>query len=830
MAEIPFTVSARTAQLIGQQNFSTADGAVIELVKNCYDADAKNAIIFFDNNEDDNQQHSLYIIDNGAGMTERVIREHWMMIGTDNKEDQYQTISGRVKTGAKGIGRFALDRLGEVAEVYTLPDGEKNGNYWKVNWNSFKQKGISISDVKATLETILDFNYQQKIVDLANNFLSFKTYLAEKNIDFRNGTIIKISVLRELWSEDEISRLFENLEILIPPREQPTFSIALFAKYSLSEFGELSGMYFDDYDYKLTATYSGDVGKSLAILIERNELDLKRIEKDYMDVFSMANMKSPYYDYQSFKDESIKYDITLNELVKGLDAGVVDELLNKIGKFGFTFYFLKNTKSDDGTDSDAQKYPYKNFNSANRRSWLKKFGGIRIFRDDFRVRPYGEYGQDWLKLGERQAQSPQGAGQRIGAYRIRPNQISGTISISRISNISFQDKSGREGIQENDVFELFKAVILGIIGLFERDRNVIMFSFSELNKKNYAEEEAKRKAAEEVRKILEEQDRIDKHKAEQLRLERLRAEQDKAKIDNSIEYSDRSQVEILDNLAELPSETELTIAKGYQVQVEEIEEKDNEIRLLRSLSGTGLIVASFAHELRSLRTLLASRTDDLKVCLEKHLNLKEIQKLPSEDNPFSMLNHMRDQDVQIKHWLDYSLSALKKDKRTRTNFDITEYFKSFKGNWESALHRRKVTLRIIDKLKKPIQMRGFAIDFDTLFNNLLINSLDSFKRRKDNLGRLVEIQYQIQDSNLQIYFADTGAGLSKDFLKSPEDIFLPFETSKVDKRGNKVGTGIGMYLAKTIIEDYKGEIEILEINDGFKLGITIPLRKSNDDQ
>lgn len=802
MAQIPFSVSARTAQLIGQQNFSTAEGAVIELVKNCYDADAKNSIIVFDNTDEDASNHSLLIIDNGDGMTDTVIKDHWMMIGTDNKEDEYETGSGRVKTGAKGIGRFALDRLGEVAEMFTLPkDPQQTASYWKVNWNDFKQKGISISQVNATLDELPNFNYRNKITELTGNFTQLETFISENNIDFAKGTVIKISKLREVWTEDEITKLFENLEILIPPREQPIFSIALYSKDSPTEFGELTGAFYDDYDYKLSAKYLDNENRTVEISIERNELDLKKIEKEYMEVFSMPYMQNPPFDFASLQNENHKYTISLNELVKGQSEIDSNNLLGRIGKFGFTFYFLKNTKSDEKSESDTQKYPYRNFSSATRRAWLKKFGGVKIFRDDFRVRPYGEYGQDWLKLGERQAQSPQGAGQRIGAYRIRPNQISGTINISRITNISFQDKSGREGIQENEVFDLFKSIILGIIGQFEKDRNIIMYSFSELNKKVNAEEEAKRKAAEEAKRILDEQ-----QKAEQ-------------------QNQNGSSTNPTDS--NTPSETEVTLAKGLQAQEEEIELKESEIRLLRSLSGTGLIVASFAHELRSLRTLLVSRTDDLKNVLEKHLNLKEVKKLPSEENPFSMLNHMREQDIQIKHWLDYSLSALKKDKRTRTNLDIADYFKSFKENWENALKRRKVDLIIQNHLQLPTQLRAFAIDFDTLFNNLLINSLDSFKRRKDNHVRQVEVSYETDNKLLKIYFADTGAGLSKDYLKQPDEIFLPFETSKVDKRGNKVGTGIGMYLAKTIVEDYKGEIEILEINNGFKLGIYLPLRKEN---
>lgn len=798
MAQIPFSVSARTAQLIGQQNFSTAEGAVIELVKNCYDADAKNSVIVFDNTDEDASNHSLLIIDNGDGMTDTVIKDHWMMIGTDNKEDEYETGSGRVKTGAKGIGRFALDRLGEVAEMFTLPkDPQQAASYWKVNWNDFKQKGISISQVNATLDELPNFNYRNKISDLTGNFSQLENYISENNIEFTKGTVIKISKLREVWSEEEITKLFENLEILVPPKEQPIFSIALYAKDSPTEFGELTGVFYDDYDYKLSAKFLDDGNKTVEISIERNELDLKQIEKEYMEVFSMPYMQNPPFDFASFQNQKINYSVSLSELVKGQSEVDSNNSLNKIGKFGFTFYFLKLTKSDDG----ANKYPYRNFSSATRRAWLKKFGGVKIFRDDFRVRPYGEYGQDWLKLGERVAQSPQTAGQRLGGYRIRPNQISGTINISRITNISFQDKSGREGIQENEVFDLFKSIILGIIGQFEKDRNIIMYSFSERNKKVNAEEEAKGKAEEEAKRILEEE-----------------AKRKEAEANNSQNQNDSENG---------PTESEKTLAAGFQTQKVEIEEKDNEIRLLRSLSGTGLIVASFAHELRSLRTLLVSRTDDLKNVLERHLNLKEVKKLPSEENPFSMLNHMREQDVQIKHWLDYSLSALKKDKRTRTNLDIADYFKSFKENWENALKRRKVDLVIQNNLQLPTQLRAFAIDFDTLFNNLLINSLDSFKRRKDNHVRQVEVTYETDNKLLKIYFTDTGAGLSKDFLKQPNEIFLPFETSKVDKRGNKIGTGIGMYLAKTIVEDYKGEIEILEINNGFKLGIYLPLRKEN---
>lgn len=801
MSKISFTVSARTAQLIGQQNFSTAEGAIIELVKNCYDADAKNSIVLFDNANKDFKKHAIYIIDDGVGMTSDIIKNHWMMIGTDNKEYEFQTESGRIKTGAKGIGRFALDRLGEISEMITLPKKSNIGSYWKVNWNDFKKKGISISNVKADLKNLSNYNLKNRIISLAQDFEPMKSYI--ENINFTSGTIIKISSLKEKWDEDEIQKLFENLEILSPPKEQPVFKICLLAKNFPDEFGELSGAYFDDYDYKVTAKFLDDENRNIKIIIERDEFDLRKVEKNYMKVFKLPLMKVPPFDYESFK-KKVRYNLTINELVKGISELDQDNI-DKIGKFEFTFYFLKNTKSDERSEANTEKYPYKDFNSSSRRAWLKKFGGVKIFRDDFRVRPYGENGQDWLKLGERQAQSPQGAGQRIGAYRIRPNQISGTVSISRLTNINFEDKSGREGIQENEVFDLFKSILIGIINQFEKDRNIIMYSFSELQ--SITDNDAKKRAAEEAKRVLEE-------------------EEEKKKNKNSPKENNESSSD-KENYSDGPSETEIALAKGFQANQEEIDSKDNEIRLLRSLSGIGLIVASFAHELRSLRTLLNSRTNDLKIIL-KNLITKDLKNLPEEDNPFIMLDHMREQDIQIKHWLDYSLSALKKDKRTRTDLNVSDYFKSFESNWDKALKRRKVKLNVINNLKRVVKIRAFAIDFDTVFNNLLINSLDSFKRRSDEHKRIVNVKFEAGKEILKIYFSDNGLGLSKDFQNKPNDIFLPFETSKINRKGEKIGTGLGMYLTKTIIDDYKGEMEILEFRDGFKVGMYIPLRKTKN--
>ena len=119
MSQIPFTVSARTAKLIGLENFSNAEGAIIELVKNTYDADSQYCFILFENIGTLNA--TIYIIDFGCGMNDTTIQNCWMTIGTDDKLFNIKSDNGRIKTGAKGIGRFALNRLGNYTTMYTVP-------------------------------------------------------------------------------------------------------------------------------------------------------------------------------------------------------------------------------------------------------------------------------------------------------------------------------------------------------------------------------------------------------------------------------------------------------------------------------------------------------------------------------------------------------------------------------------------------------------------------------------------------------------------------------------------------------------------------------------
>ena len=105
----------------------------------------------------------------------------------------------------------------------------------------------------------------------------------------------------------------------------------------------------------------------------------------------------------------------------------------------------------------------KNFKSRKRGKLLKDFSGIKIYRDSFKVRPYGDEGQfyDWLDLSGRVQRSPAAASHESGNWRVSPNQLIGSVSIGRLSNPKLEDTANREGMRPNREYDCFIEIIQG---------------------------------------------------------------------------------------------------------------------------------------------------------------------------------------------------------------------------------------------------------------------------------------------------------------------------------------------------------------------------------
>jgi signal transduction histidine kinase len=853
MPKISFTVSARTARLIGRENIASSKGAIIELVKNAYDADSAVSIVYFDNKysvlhdeltleqfsdlvnkgisenelkkvyffagdkyilkneiEEQNLSHvrkklnelnSLYIIDAGEGMTQKIIRQHWMTIGTDNKEYAVFTPSGRVKAGAKGIGRFALDKLGTKCEMVTVfnpknheldtdergKEGSYTGYVWKVDWDDFEGEFKTIEKVEAELDGITSSTLAEAIQSLS---IDLDVLSIETEADFEYGTVLKISGLRDNWEDYYVEQVYSDLEVLVPPKESGEFQIFLYSSLEKNKYGEVFGSVCDDFDYKLTA--HADEHQNIKIEITRNEYDLELIDPEF---FKMEEMSEHPFRKKDFKRGIWAKTVTFSQLLPGFKEGDKQKVFENIGVFDFSFYFMKRTYSS----SDAERFNYKRALTNSRKDWLDKFGGVKLFRDNFRVRPYGEVKDssfDWLGLGSRKAQSPAGIAKEEGGWRVEPENVSGAIKISRLTNVNFEDKSSREGLQENKIFLIFKGILTKLIQVFEEDRAYVARAMD----KYYSEKHA---------------DRINKEQAEKLAksiLERNR--QQKGRKENSgkrNEVNNEGQTDELTVLAELN--------RGKD---EEIEKLKDEQKVLRGLASSGIVLASFSHDLSKLNNLLSSRIDKIKKLISEKIQESEYVDTEERKNPFVQLERMRKQDIKLQNWLNFSLGVARKDKRKRKQLFLHKYFVDLKNDWTTVLENRGIQLNISEIAE--IDMRVFEIDFDSIFNNLIVNSIDAFIRSKENRQRKITIKGRETSKEIIIEYYDNGPGLSKD-IEKPEKIFEPLYTTKRNPHtGEEEGTGLGMWLVKSIAAENDAQVKLLYPEIGFGVRIAFPVK------
>jgi len=169
MEKLKYVIEDSTiAELLGVQNFSTEEAAVLELVKNSYDANALDVTLKF-------LDKTLIITDNGDGMDSDDIKKDWMHIGKSSKSYKFIDTNNkvRIQAGSKGVGRFALSRLGKNIELYSKKSG-KMGVIWSTDWNT------------STLN--IDPNNKEK------------------------GTRIIVNELREKWNDKRIKKLNKYLE------------------------------------------------------------------------------------------------------------------------------------------------------------------------------------------------------------------------------------------------------------------------------------------------------------------------------------------------------------------------------------------------------------------------------------------------------------------------------------------------------------------------------------------------------------------------------------------------------------------------------------------
>jgi signal transduction histidine kinase len=756
MKKAKFGIASRTTILLGRESIARVDSAINELIKNTYDADADLCLVSFDVDNDE-----IIIIDNGIGMTEETILNEWMLIGTDKKKSDFKSEKSRIKAGEKGIGRFALDKLGNKCEIFTKHKDSENTVHWLNDWNTFEQSDKTIDEIEADYELLNDIN----IIDYVPNYLEnyLEQILLNDKKEFNTGTIIRIKELRQVWSQNDIDNISKSLGFLIPPNEQDdsTFDI-YFQPNPTIEPEKIANPIGDEFDYKISAKFDGE---KFNIVLVRNEYNLRKFTDD---IFEQKGFKKERFTKEDFEKGTFVSEYSIEELLNSNDIDLISNV-KRIGRFKFSYIFMKLLANK----SDKEVFKYKDI-SDKRQIWMNSYSGVKIYRDNFWVKPYGDKDSesfDWLNLDARRAENPAGVSHPSQQWKVRNLQGQGTLFISRVFNSDILDKSSREGIIENKVFQSLKSVIIAIISLFEKDRAYIGYNLKLYDDKINQNEVVKA----EGRRIAKEINKTATKKMEAV------------------------------------STPEATLAKTVQIQAEKEKELIAEINSYRTLATNGLITTSIVHDLKSIQSTLKSRAQKLKGLIKRNdIELRD-----------EMIEALRNNDLLLHSWISVITEQQKSDKRRRKKFNIADVIGNLINLMKPIFEFKQIDVQY-NKPRYQINKRALESDFDAILYNLLINSIEAFERNNISIDkRRIEISLEEKSDKIQLKYADNGPGISSIF-KDPYDIFIYGETSKVDNSGKKIGTGMGMYIVSSTISEYNGEYVIDEHKNGFKLSILIP--------
>ena len=751
MAKIPFNVDANTARLIGRENVSKLDGAIIEIIKNAYDADATLCALYFDA---DNQK--LWIVDNGCGMDEDIVKKHWMSIGFSDKDVELKSEKGRIKTGAKGIGRFALDRLGADCTMYTYNGGDHI--VWHVNWEQFV-RGVNINDVYADLENS-NFVENGLFENIGNK--DFKDLVVN---GFNTGTVFEISELRDTWDETFFKRLKNNLSSLIPPSLSNSFKVYLYSKETTTDEARIVSELLTSYDYAVDFEVSknGDV----KISVFRNEVEFGA-KFDYVINNAGFNVMDKGY----FNGEPIVF----NKNVKDLHVGITEDTPYRLGAFSGKICFYKIVAQE----KNELKYYYKPFE--HRKSLIKKYGGIKIYRDGFRVRPYGESGTpqfDWLLLSARHYISAYPVGSKAGNWTVDSSQVIGEINISRL-NETLNDQANREGIFEDKDFELFKKIIVNILSYLEADRQSVMRKLSDLwDRDNQAQ-----KAEDDIR------DKYERYKKSKEEKEGSKSE--KTEKDDEYVHVEDAQKAI----------------EGKEAQISDLEDEN---RLLRSLATTGIAINTYMHEIRAL-------IHDLKMNSKRASEAYRIRN--DIEEAVASINEVRSVTKDFESWFQVTIGSTRADKRTRQKVNIVELISKCIESWKKSLGDDIEFETIFSE--EEIYLVCFPYEIESILHNLISNSFKSFKRG-NTTNKKISVTVTLANEKLKISYSDNGEGLLPEFKDNPDIILKQMVTGDI-VNGQKQGTGLGMWIVNNIISDYRGKIDLtknIKSESGFYIDIII---------
>lgn len=812
-----FDINPHVIRQLGEELVPDEMTALMELIKNAYDADASfvkidiNTTGIYSGESLTYQSHTGYIVveDSGVGMDDEAIVKSWLTISYSSKRAgtdgiKKKTKKERTPLGDKGLGRLSTQRLSDCCEIFTVPEGGDTRYHVAFDWREF-DKVQRLSEVPVSVES--------------------------EPAGEKKGTKLVLTNLHsiDVWKGDRLET-FKNkiVQILTPFSEVRKFYVYITIDGEsidvMKKMDSILNLCQSSYEF----TFDGNI-LTVSGMLKPEKLGSgnNRQVQDNYKAFIAKDGGSKFADY--FFDTKRKDTSYHRPEDKGMIAftkrfsfqndmaglAILDGKKCNPGSFSGKIYDFALTDNFDAV-SDV-------FNTASEyKEYVKTQTGIKIYRDGFAVQPYGFEGDDWLGMRKSQTSGS-------SFYGLRPENTVGYFAISEGVNVHLKDKTDRQGFIENEYqfnFELMaityiRKVCDSFIESVRRGYNDFIKKYKQENtgirsiQQAYSEIRTTADASTGFTRRVSEL-RKEVHSFEESSNRAIKEANSlfgKGNYEEALKVLEGNKA-TLARAQSLLAELEEFVGKAAQLSMSvdyiepKIEAMEQQLDDFSTLAAVGMTAESITHEFPNLIKRLNERNADFK----KEFGHEPISRNVCQDFSRQVAITTNTMTQQLRH----VSPALRYARESKDTFDLGHFFESQKSQfYDHYLKKYEASLEVKNEI--PLSITINEGRFIQVMDNLINNSC-YWLRQQGDFAEIPTILISI--NRPWLYVSDNGKGIAP---AVEESLFEPFVTMKPKGQGR----GLGLFIVRQLLDAVGCSIVLDERRNSYDRRYIFAINLSN---